>query len=213
MGPSQQPARTRLTRIFHKTFVKYPPKGLKSLGKLGLAFFHGKATFFAMKIILSLVVAFSVSPAILAAEENALTPKNAQTKAKTCSLLKTDDVWMTDYSKALEKAKAEKKMVLMDFTGSDWCGWCIKLDKEIFNQKQFQGYADKNLILLKLDFPQRKAQSESEKKQNKALSDQYKIEGFPTVIVLDSEGKQIGQLGYREGGPSAFIAELDELKK
>ncbi len=129
------------------------------------------------------------------------------------SLMAGDDGWMTDHAKALEKAKADKKMVVMDFTGSDWCGWCIKLDKEVFDQKDFKEYADKNLVLLKLDFPQKKKLTQLLTKQNEKLMQEYKVEGFPTVIVLDSEGKQIGQLGYMQGGPSAFVAELEKLKK
>lgn len=123
------------------------------------------------------------------------------------------DGWMTDHAKALEKAKADKKVVLMDFTGSDWCGWCIKLDKEIFSQKEFTEYADKNLVLLKLDFPRNKKLSQALTKQNAKLQEEYKIEGFPTVIVLDSDGKQIGTLGYMEGGPSAFIAAVKKLQE
>jgi protein disulfide-isomerase len=122
------------------------------------------------------------------------------------------DGWLTDHAKALEQAKAEKKLVLMDFTGSDWCGWCIKLDKEIFSKSQFKEYADKNLVLLKLDFPKSKTLPESEKKQNAALKSQYGIKGYPTVIVLNAEGKQVGKLGYMDGGPTAFLAELKKLK-
>ena len=129
------------------------------------------------------------------------------------SLMAGEDAWMTDHAKALEQAKADKKMVVMDFTGSDWCGWCIKLDKEIFSQKEFKEYADKNLVLLKLDFPHRTKLAAALAEQNEKLMQQYQVEGFPTVIVLNSEGKQIGQLGYMEGGPAAFVGALEQLKK
>ena len=65
--------------------------------------------------------------------------------------------WTTDVPKAAEKAKAEKKLVMLDFTGSDWCGWCIKLNKEIFSQPEFVEYAQKNIVAVELDFPQEKA--------------------------------------------------------
>ena len=120
--------------------------------------------------------------------------------------------WDDDYDKALAKAKTEKKMVLLDFTGSDWCGWCIKLDKEVFSKTEFKTYAKDNLVLVELDFPQGKKQSAKLQKQNEKLKKQYSISGFPTVIVLNAEGKQVGQLGYMEGGPAAFIAKLNELK-
>ncbi len=119
--------------------------------------------------------------------------------------------WLTDHAKALEKAKAEKKIVLMDFTGSDWCGWCMKLDKEVFSQGAFKSYAKQNLVLLEVDFPRKKTLPPELKSQNDALMNQYGIQGFPTVVVLDSEGNKIGQLGYQPGGPSAFIAALKKL--
>jgi protein disulfide-isomerase len=120
--------------------------------------------------------------------------------------------WDDDYDKAIAQAKAEKKMVLLDFTGSDWCGWCIKLDKEVFSKPEFKDYAKNNLVLVEVDFPQAKPQSPKLKEQNAKLQKQHRIEGYPTIIVLNSEGKKVGKLGYQEGGPKAFIAKLDELK-
>ncbi len=121
--------------------------------------------------------------------------------------------WQTDYKKAQEEAKADKKLLLVDFTGSDWCGWCIRLNREVFSKPEFQEYAHKNLVLLEIDFPRAKAQVDSVKKQNEQLASQYQIQGFPTIIVLNSDGKKVGELGYMEGGPSAFIAELEKLRK
>lgn len=121
--------------------------------------------------------------------------------------------WLTDYKKAQEEAKAGKKLLLVDFTGSDWCGWCKILNKEVFSQPQFQEYASKNLVLLEIDFPKAKEQSVSLRKQNQELAGQYQIQGFPTVIVLNGDGKQVGELGYMPGGPEAFIAELEKLRK
>ena len=121
--------------------------------------------------------------------------------------------WSTDVPAAVTKAKAEKKLVMLDFTGSDWCGWCIKLNKEIFSQPEFVEYAQKNLVAVELDFPQKKAQTAELKKANKELQKKYEIKGFPTIVVLNGEGKEIGRLGYMKGGPKAFIEELDKLKK
>jgi thioredoxin-related protein len=128
--------------------------------------------------------------------------------------LQAEDLkWLTDLPKAQEQAKAEKKLVMLDFTGSDWCGWCIKLHKEVFSQPEFSDYAKKNLVLVEVDFPRSKPQSEAQKSANQALQTKYSIEGYPTIIVLDANGKKVGQLGYEPGGPKAFIAELDKLKK
>jgi len=123
------------------------------------------------------------------------------------------DGWGDNLDKAQAQARAEKKLLLLDFTGSDWCPWCIKLDNEVFSQAGFKDYAAKNLVLLEVDFPQTKPQSGALKAQNTRLQSKYKIQGYPTVIVLNSQGDKVGELGYQPGGPQAFIAELEKLKK
>lgn len=121
--------------------------------------------------------------------------------------------WLSDFKKAQEEAKSNKKLLLVDFTGSDWCGWCIKLDREVFSKPEFREYASRNLILMEVDFPRGKTLSGSERTQNQELANRFAIQGFPTIVVLDGEGKKVGELGYMPGGPSAFIAELDKLRK
>ncbi len=120
--------------------------------------------------------------------------------------------WGDDYEKAVAQAKAEKKMVLLDFTGSDWCGWCIKLDKEVFSKADFKAYAKDNLVLVEVDFPQGKKLPKKVVEQNEKLQKEHSVRGYPTIVVLNPEGKKVGQLGYMEGGPKAFLAKLDELK-
>ena len=126
--------------------------------------------------------------------------------------LKAAEVWTTDVPKAQAEARADKKLVMLDFTGSDWCGWCIKLHKEVFDTPEFAEYAKKNLVLVEVDFPHKK-QPTALKKTNAALQAKYQVEGYPTIIVLNGDGKKVGQLGYMKGGPKAFIAELEKLKK
>lgn len=121
--------------------------------------------------------------------------------------------WLTDLPKAQAEAKKDGKLVMLDFTGSDWCGWCMKLKKEVFDLKEFKDYADKKLVLVEVDFPQKKKLSADQVKANDALQAKYKIEGYPTIIVLDGDGKKVGQLGYLKGGPKAFIAELESQTK
>ncbi len=121
--------------------------------------------------------------------------------------------WQTDLPKAQTQAKTEKKLVMLDFTGSDWCGWCIKLNKEVFSQPAFAEYAKKNLVAVEVDFPRKKKLSAAQKQANDALARKYDIQGYPTIIVLDSEGKKVGELSYMPGGPKAFIAALEKLKK
>ena len=121
--------------------------------------------------------------------------------------------WLTDYSKALGYAKEMKRPVLVDFTGSDWCGWCIKLDGEVFSKEAFSKYAKENLILLKLDFPRKKAQSAEEKAANEKLAQQFAVTGFPTILLLNSEGVEIARTGYQPGGADAYVAHLQSLLK
>ena len=123
--------------------------------------------------------------------------------------------WETDYSKALAKAKAENKQVFLDFTGSDWCGPCIDLKKRVFSSKEFAAYATKNLVLVEIDYPQRKKQSAELKKQNEQLSHQYGIDekGFPTIVLLDSSGKVLREFTGYDGGPSADVIAWIEGKK
>ena len=121
--------------------------------------------------------------------------------------------WLTDFKQAQDEARSNKKLLLLDFTGSDWCGWCIRLEKEVFSKPDFKEYATKNLVLLELDFPRGKQLSAAERQQNEGLATKFGIQGFPTIVVLDGDGKKVGELGYMPGGPSAFIAELDKLRK
>jgi thioredoxin-related protein len=137
--------------------------------------------------------------------------KAAQTPAGQVSATGTQ--WLTDLPKAQALARTENKMVLLDFTGSDWCGWCIRLKKEVFSQPEFIAYANKNLVLVEVDFPRQKPQSREQKQANQKLAAQYRVEGYPTIIVLDSNGRKIGESGYEAGGPKPYIASLEAMKK
>lgn len=120
--------------------------------------------------------------------------------------------WLTDFEKAKTAAKAQGKYILMDFSGSDWCGWCVKLDKEVFQQQAFKDYADENLVLMLADFPRDKSgQSEDEIKQNEALSKEFAVRGFPTVFVLSPDGDVVEKTGYQAGGPEAYVAHIKEI--
>jgi thioredoxin-related protein len=113
--------------------------------------------------------------------------------------------WMTDMDKAMKLSAETGKPILADFSGSDWCGWCIKLDKEVFSKKIFKDFAKDNLILVMLDFPRSKPMSAKLKKQNSALASKYGVRGYPTVLLLDNKGKVIVKTGYRRGGPQAYV--------
>jgi thioredoxin-related protein len=120
--------------------------------------------------------------------------------------------WLSNLPQAQTKAKAEKKMVLLDFTGSDWCIWCIRLNQEIFSKPEFAEFAKKNLVLVEVDFPRKKQLSQQQQKANQALADKYEIRGYPTLIILNSNGEKVGTLGYMPGGPEPLIEQLVKLK-
>ena len=122
------------------------------------------------------------------------------------------DEWETDFAKASAKAKAEGKHLLVDFSGSDWCGWCVKLDKEVFSKKAFKEYAKDNLVLVLADFPRDKSkQSEKLQKQNKELAKKYQVNAFPTIFILNSEGKLVDKTGYQPGGPEAYVEYIKKV--
>jgi thioredoxin-related protein len=121
--------------------------------------------------------------------------------------------WETNYHAALEQAAKENKMVLLDFTGSDWCGWCIKLQRETFSKPEFQKLAAESLVLVELDFPQGKEQSEELKNQNLELAEKFGIQGFPTLVLLDAQGKEAARnVGYLPGGPEAFTKWVESAR-
>jgi thiol-disulfide isomerase/thioredoxin len=122
--------------------------------------------------------------------------------------------WGADLPVALNRARSENKMVLLDFTGSDWCGWCIKFDHDVLSTDKFTGYAKSKLVLVKLDFPRHKEQDAALKQANEQLSKRFGVDGFPTLVLLNSAGRELGrQVGYLSGGPDAFIAELDGFSR
>ncbi len=121
--------------------------------------------------------------------------------------------WLTDLRIAKERARQEKKAILLNFTGSDWCGWCKKLKAEVFDQPEFETYAGQNLILVEVDFPHAKPISSAQRAANEGVATTYKVRGYPTLIVLNSNGEQIGETGYHPGGPKTLISQLGEMNK
>jgi thioredoxin-related protein len=122
--------------------------------------------------------------------------------------------WLTDYKQAQQQAKANNKILLLDFTGSDWCGWCKKFDREVLLKPEFKDFARDNLVVVELDFPRAKPQPPELRKQNRELAQQYEIVGFPTILVLSADGQKLWRYdGYYPDGPAAFIAQLQKLRK
>jgi len=121
------------------------------------------------------------------------------------------DGWLTDFKLAQAKAQQEGKPLLLNFTGTDWCGWCIRLDQEVFSQPDFKAYAEKELVLVELDFPRKGKQSAQIKAQNEALAQKYQVRGFPTILLLSSPGELIEKTGYRKGGAESYVEHIKQI--
>ncbi|HLQ36401.1 MAG TPA: thioredoxin family protein [Planctomycetota bacterium] len=122
--------------------------------------------------------------------------------------------WHQDFAAAKAKAKAGKLDLLMDFTGSDWCMWCKRLDGEVFSQDEFKAAIGKSFVLVKLDYPRDQSLVTPEvKKQNEQLKDDFGIEGYPTVYLADAEGRPYAKIGYEQGGAKPYLEHLARLQE
>ncbi|MFC1601545.1 thioredoxin fold domain-containing protein [Candidatus Sumerlaeota bacterium] len=121
--------------------------------------------------------------------------------------------WTDNMEQAMATAAKEKKDLLLDFTGSDWCGWCIKLKKEVFSQQAFKKEAPKHFVLVVLDFPRDKSKLSQETiQQNEFWKNKLGIRGYPTIYLADETGRPYAQTGYQAGGPEAYLKHLAELR-
>lgn len=144
-----------------------------------------------MKTLLTLAVAFALSSFASAAKEG----------------------WTENFEAAKAQAKKQNKKIVLDFTGSDWCPFCLRLEKDVFSKPEFKDYAAKHLVLVEVDFPEHARQSAATKKQNEALQTKYGVQALPTIVVLSPSGAKVGQSGYFDGGPKAFIKIVEQTKK
>ena len=144
------------------------------------------------------------------AAEKTDAPKN-NSKAAEKKIIKA--AWLTDFAKVKAEAAKSGKPVFALFTGSDWCGWCVALHNEVLKTKEFKEYAAKELVLFEADFPRGKKISKKLRDQNQVLAQEYGIQGFPTVLILDAKGKKVSQTGYQAGGGSKYVEHLKELLK
>lgn len=128
--------------------------------------------------------------------------------------------WETDINKAIKVSNKTKKPMLLFFTGSDWCGWCIRLQKEVLKTSEFSKWAEENVVLVELDFPRATPQSAAIKAQNNGLQQAFSVQGFPTIWFATAKivkGKPtftgLGSLGYVAGGPKAWLTAVNEILK
>ena len=133
--------------------------------------------------------------------------------AFAATLLAEDKLWVSDFEKARQTAAKEGKDLLMNFTGSDWCVWCVKLKKEVFDLEAFKMAVPKNFVLVELDYPQDPSKlSKAVQEQNERLRQQFPIPGYPTILLADASGRPYAQTSYEEGGPDAYVKMLDGLR-
>jgi len=163
-------------------------------------------------ILIALIAVLGCTPAPKAPEQGDpdIQKEDAPTFDEAMAKYETG-TWLDDYSEALRQAKEMNRPVLVDYTGSDWCSWCMKLDKEVFSQSAFIDYAKSSLILVKVDFPRRKSQTPEQQATNEKLMNQYGVQGFPTIILLSAEGKELNRTGYQPGGAEAYVKHLQGL--
>ena len=122
--------------------------------------------------------------------------------------------WKTDFEEAKKEAKKNNKYILLNFTGSDWCGWCMRLNDEVFSQPAFVKYAAESLVCVKLDFPRNSSLvTEKERQQNHTLQQLYQVQGYPTIILLSPDGAVAGVTGYQRGGAKIYIEHLNTFVK
>jgi thiol-disulfide isomerase/thioredoxin len=118
--------------------------------------------------------------------------------------------WVKNWGEAQAQAKKENKDLLINFTGSDWCGWCIRLESEVFSHAAFLEQATKQFVFVFLDFPNDPALKAAvvDAALNEKLKTTYDVRGFPSILLTTAEGLPYGRTGYQEGGPEAYLTHL-----
>lgn len=126
--------------------------------------------------------------------------------------------WKTNLVEAVDKSIETEKPLLLFFTGSDWCGWCKRLQAEAFHQPEFEKWANENVVLMELDYPRRTAQPEELKQQNMNIQRMFGVRGYPTIWFVNPSKNgaeinfaKIGSVGYVRGGAEAWIGEANKI--
>jgi len=159
-----------------------------------------------------LVAALALAPAAFADDVPAGPAGTAPAKAPTAA---AEQPWAADFDAASAEAKKQGKDLFIDFTGSDWCGWCIKLHDEVFSHEAFLAAARKEYVLVALDFPRAEAVKAKvpNPARNAELAQKYRIQGYPTVLLMTADGEVFGRTGYQPGGPEKYVEHIGGLRK
>ncbi len=119
--------------------------------------------------------------------------------------------WYTDMEEAKKVAEKEDKDLFLDFTGSDWCQYCMALESQVFSKPEFKKEGPINFVLVKIDFPKYKELPEGEREKNERLAMKYEVEGYPTIILADAKGRAYGKTGYSGGGADYFVNHIQQF--
>jgi protein disulfide-isomerase len=176
--------------------MELPPIALVAPGS-HLATRKGHTLKRTLLVLASAGLLFAIGPAI-ARPSIATSPRVAAETATSGAR------WYTSWDEAAKESQRSGKPIMMDFTGSDWCGWCMKLKSEVFDTPYFQQWAADKVVLLEVDFPRNKPLPEAQAAKNEELAAKYQVEGFPTIVFTDHTGEQLGTAGYQEGGPELW---------
>ena len=154
----------------------------------------------------------NAAPVPVARPAQVIPPAVSLPEKPVISTTSSDATWFESWEKASAASRESHKPILADFTGSDWCGWCKKLDKEVFETSIFKQWAQQNVVLLKLDFLRKTPQVPTLKKQNEELAKKYSITGYPTILMLDADGRELGRKsGFPEKSPQQWIEVVSKL--
>jgi protein disulfide-isomerase len=141
-------------------------------------------------------------------------PGESDKKPATANASWGTPTWHTTWEAAASEAKTKNKPILIDFTGSDWCGWCVRLKKEVFDTDYFNTWAAKNVVLLEVDFPRGKPQSDAVKAKNQQLARKFGVSGYPSIFFANHNGDPIGdRFGYAEGGPEVWTKQAEQIMR
>lgn len=116
--------------------------------------------------------------------------------------------WEISLEEARARAAAEDKEIMYFFAGSDWCGWCERLIDEVFSQELFRSFEESYVVPVLIDFPRQRELTEEVQARNARLSDEFEVEGYPTIVILSAEGETVFRTGYQRGGAAAYVNHL-----
>lgn len=143
---------------------------------------------------------------------HAATPSAAPQSTVSSNLPQASSItWTTDFTQALDSAKKGNKPLLLFFTGSDWCGWCKKLQQEVFADPLFVQEVGDHFVFVEIDFPMNGSQTDAQKEANNKLKEKYGVSGYPTIVLLNPQGDFVAETGYRSGGGKLYAQHLKEL--